>query len=157
MLNNKILKQDGFTLLEVLVSIVLLFIILTSFFTFFSNSLIFSGKNEEELVSFNLASKTLKIIQDKYENTLDQSEYKIMCSNYPTAYPTELISVLNSSTCYYKENEINYYPEVTITKQTSAPYSGLPVLYVINVKIYNTDVPSNRKLLSETFGYIRGK
>lgn len=151
------LKQDGITLIEVLTSIVLLFIILTSLFTFFNNSLVFSEKNEEELVAFNLASKTLEVVEEKYQNTLDQNVILINCSNYPNGYPLELLSGLEPSECYYKENEINYYPEISIMKQTSSSYSGLPILYVIHVKIYNSSIPAEQKLLSETFSYIRGK
>jgi type II secretory pathway pseudopilin PulG len=153
----KRLNQNGITLIEVLTSIILLFIILTSFFTFFNNSLIFSGKNEEELVAFNLASKTLKIVEEKYKNTLDQNVISLNCSNYPGTYPPELISVLEPSACYYKVNDRNYYPEISITKQVSSSYTGLPILYVIHIKISNSPVSTNQKLLSETFGYIRGK
>jgi Tfp pilus assembly protein PilV len=164
------LNQDGVSLVEVLASIVLLFVILTSFFTFFNHSLLFSSKNEEELVAFNLARKTLKIIDLKYNKTLDpatQNQLLINCSNYPTAYPAELIAELETSKCSYNINGVSYYPEITITKKnytentitgTNTPTpTALPVLYIINIKIYHSPDVASRKLLSETFGYMRGK
>jgi prepilin-type N-terminal cleavage/methylation domain-containing protein len=144
------LKQDGFTLLEVLVSVVLLFIVLTSFFSFFSQSLIFSGKNEEDLVAFNLARKTLKIVEGKYNEDISANTL-LNCTNFPTELKNELVS----SQCYYQENQKKYYPEITLKKQTTSEYNELPILYVIHVKIYNSNT-STKKLLSETFGYIRG-
>lgn len=149
------MKQDGFTLIEVLISIVILFIVLTSFFAFFSQSLVFSSKNEEQLVAFNLANKTLKIVEGKYKNNINLNLTLNSCTNFPA----ELAAELDATTCSYKQNQKNYFPEITITKQTSTDYTGtsFPILYIINVKIYNANsTVANRKLLTETFGYIRG-
>ncbi|MHC0037466.1 type IV pilus modification PilV family protein [Pseudoneobacillus sp. C159] len=166
-MNRLKLNQNGVSLIEVLASVVLLFIILTSFFSFFNNSLVFSSKNEEELVAFNLARKTLKIVEAKYNNTLDQTQFLINCSNYPTSYPVELIAELENSKCNYSVNGVSYYPEISLTKKNytentitgvnTLTLTALPVLYIINIKIYNSPLTANRKLLSETFGYIRGK
>jgi prepilin-type N-terminal cleavage/methylation domain-containing protein len=146
-------KQTGFTLIEVLVSIVILSIILTTFFSFFGQSLVFSGKNEEKLVAYNLAGKTLRIVESKYKNTINQS---LLTLDSCTNYPQELKDVLDNSTCSFIQNKKNYFPEIIITKQTFTEFTN-PKLYLINVKIYNANkLNSNRKLLSETFGYIRG-
>jgi prepilin-type N-terminal cleavage/methylation domain-containing protein len=163
MLKHK-LNQDGFTLVEVLVSIVILSIVLTTFFSFFGQSLVFSGKNEEKLVAYNLAEKTMRIVESNYKNKLQPTQTKIVipstnnpCSNYSSGYPPELLEVTNPSTCYYKENQKNYYPYIIIMRQPTD--FTAPSLFVINVKIYNSNILTdpNRKLLSETFGYIRGK
>jgi prepilin-type N-terminal cleavage/methylation domain-containing protein len=147
---NRNKNENGFTLIEVLVSIVILFIILITFFSFFGQSLKFSGKNEEQLVSYNLASKTLRIIENTYKNTnMVDSITLNNCTSL--GYPAALKNVLDSN-CQYKENQMFYIPEVTITKQTFSEFSN-PKVYLISVKIYSAD----RKLLSETFGYIRGK
>jgi prepilin-type N-terminal cleavage/methylation domain-containing protein len=159
---KKHLKQDGLTLIEVLVSIVILSIILTTFFSFFSQSLVFSGKNEEKLVAYNLASKTLRVVEEKYKNTL-QTDLNIISSSVLCTENfsiTEIRTTITStSICYFNENQKNYYPEVLITKELnhSTDFSTSKiVLYKINVKIYDKQT-TPRKLLSETFGYIRGK
>lgn len=163
MINHR-LKQDGFTLVEVLVSIVILSIVLTTFFSFFGQSLVFSGKNEEKLVAYNLAEKTMRIVESNYKNKLLATQTKIEisstnipCSNYSSGFSPELTAVTNPSTCYYRENQKNYYPHIIIMKQPT-DFSA-PTLFVISVKIYNSNnlTDPNRKLLSETFGYIRGK
>jgi prepilin-type N-terminal cleavage/methylation domain-containing protein len=157
-------KQEGFTLVEVLVSIVILSIVLTTFFSFFGQSLVFSGKNEEKLVAYNLAEKTMRIVESNYKNKLQPTQSKIEisststpCSNYSNGFPPELTAVTNPSTCFYKENQKSYYPYIIITKQPTDFTE--PSLFVISVKIYNSInlTDPNRKLLSETFGYIRGK
>jgi prepilin-type N-terminal cleavage/methylation domain-containing protein len=155
---KKHLKQDGLTLIEVLVSIVILSIILTTFFSFFGQSLIFSGKNEEKLVAYNLASKTLKIVEKNFKNKLPstQSAIEIISSaTVCTNQQEELVSPTNLSICYYKENQKSYFPEITITKETTS--FSVPTLFTINIKIYNSAKTNpNRKLLSETFGFMRG-
>jgi prepilin-type N-terminal cleavage/methylation domain-containing protein len=152
-------KQDGFTLIEVIVSIVILSIILTTFFSFFGQSLVFSGKNEEKLVAYNLASKTLKIAEKNFKNVLlpTQTKIEIFSTNIACInQQEELVSPTNLSLCYYKENQKNYYPEIIILKETTT--FSTPTLFTVNVKIFNSvKTDPNRKLLSETFGYIRGK
>jgi prepilin-type N-terminal cleavage/methylation domain-containing protein len=155
---KKHLKQDGLTLIEVLVSIVILSIILTTFFSFFSQSLVFSGKNEEKLIAYNLASKTLKIVEKNFKNKLPATQPAIEIVSSATACTNQLeeqVSPTNLSFCYYKENQKIYYPEITITKETTS--FSVPALFTINIKIYNlAKTEPNRKLLSETFGFMRG-
>jgi prepilin-type N-terminal cleavage/methylation domain-containing protein len=159
---KKHLKQDGLTLIEVLVSIVILSIILTTFFSFFSQSMVFSGKNEEKLVAYNLASKTLRVVEEKYKNTL-QTDLNIISSSVLCTDNFSITEIRTTTTstsiCYFNENQKSYYPEVLITKELnhSTDFSTSKiVLYKINVKIYDKQT-TPRKLLSETFGYIRGK
>lgn len=161
---KKINNQAGFTLIEVLVSIVILSIVLTTFFSFFSQSLIFSGKNEEKLVAYNLASKTLKIVELRYNNKLSSTQSKIeiystndICSSdLTTIAPNLKWDSLSPSMCYYIENQKKYYPEIVITKLETTDFTS-PTLFTINIKVFNSPKSDvNRKLLSETFGYMRG-
>ncbi|OIJ18362.1 hypothetical protein BKP45_12360 [Anaerobacillus alkalidiazotrophicus] len=147
-------SQGGFTLIEVLASLVILSIILVTFFSFFNQALIFSGKNEEKLVAYNLARKTLNIVEEDYAD-LNGIELTISCESYPTNYRDDLKLALYETTCYYKENNRYYFPEITITKQSFDNFTS-PVLYLIHVKIYSSDHLVERELLSETFGYVRG-
>lgn len=57
--------QKGFTLLEVLISIILLFIVLTSFMGFFTQSAMFNKKNEQKLGTLQMAQKYINLIEDK--------------------------------------------------------------------------------------------
>jgi prepilin-type N-terminal cleavage/methylation domain-containing protein len=163
LLKSKI-KQDGFTLIEVLVSIVILGIILTTFISFFNQSLVFSGKNEEKLVAYNLASRTLKIVDNRFKNILPSTQPRIeILSTNISCSPTEEQPALKwdatnpiPSLCYYTENQKKYFPEIIISKQTT-DFSS-PTLFTVNVKIYSAiKTDPKRKLLSETFGYVRGK
>lgn len=136
-------QQNGFTLMEVLVSIVLVTIILTTFFSFFSQTVFVSGKNEDKLVALNLATNTLNIISEKYNN--HPIPTTITCGDFPT----ELVNSLYTNSCFFKKNNKNYYPEVTLSKD-----KDFANLTIIHVKIYNSE-NNNRKLLSETYGYVR--
>lgn len=141
---NLFSRQAGFTLMEVLVSLVLVSIILSAFFGFFGQTLLASTKNEDKLVAFNLATKTLNIIEDKYTN--QSIPTTLSCGNFPS----ELKDSLHPSSCYFKQNNKPYYPEISLTKDRD-----FPNLTIVNVKIYNSYNITNRKLLSETYGYVR--
>nr|WP_187118842.1 hypothetical protein [Bacillus marasmi] len=130
--------------MEVLVSLVLVTIILTTFFSFFSQTVFISDKNEDKLVAFNLASKTLNIIEEQYKK--QPIPTTLYCGNFPI----ELVNALSPSTCFFKQNNKNYYPKITLTKDTD--YLNLTI---VHVQIFDSEDITNRKLLSETYGYIR--
>jgi prepilin-type N-terminal cleavage/methylation domain-containing protein len=58
-------SQKGLTLIEVLVSIVLLSIILTSFLGFFTQSALFTKKNEQKLGTMQVAQKYINLVEEK--------------------------------------------------------------------------------------------
>lgn len=151
-LNNPLKNERGLTLVEVLASIVILMIILVAFFSFFGQALLFSDKNEDKLVAYNLARKTLNVVSENYKPTTDQT---ISCSTYDINYHPQLKAALEPSACYYEVNSKQYYPEISMTRQNFHSFTT-PVLYTVHVKIYSSDNPTDRQLLSETFGYVRG-
>ena len=53
------LNSKGLTLIEILASIVILGIILTTFFSFFSQSMMFSSKVEDKVTATNIAKTIL--------------------------------------------------------------------------------------------------
>lgn len=57
-------SQKGLTLVEVLVSIVLLAVILTSFLSFFTQSALYTKKNEQKLGTMATAQKYINLIED---------------------------------------------------------------------------------------------
>ncbi|WML47371.1 prepilin-type N-terminal cleavage/methylation domain-containing protein [Neobacillus sp. PS3-34] len=63
-------NQNGFTLLEVLLSIVLLGIILTSFAGLFAQSAEFTKRNDQKLTAVQISQKVVNIIE---ENVTKQS------------------------------------------------------------------------------------
>ncbi|WP_404444078.1 type II secretion system GspH family protein [Sutcliffiella horikoshii] len=56
---QRIHKEKGLTLIEILVSIVILGIILTAMLGFFSQTVKYSSQNENKITSINLAEKVL--------------------------------------------------------------------------------------------------
>jgi type II secretory pathway pseudopilin PulG len=56
-------NQHGITLLEILLSIVLLFIILTTFMGFFTQSALFQKNNEDKLAVSNASQKVVSLIE----------------------------------------------------------------------------------------------
>ena len=150
--NNTWKSESGFSLLEILASLVILSFILITFFSFSNQALFFSTKNEDKLVAYNLARKTLNIITENYVGTTQNQV--IACSNFATNYHPKLKEALEPSSCFYKVNNNTFYPEVTITKQTLSFTS--PSLYLVHVKIFDSSDITKRNLLSETFGYVRG-
>ncbi|WP_096153170.1 MULTISPECIES: type IV pilus modification PilV family protein [Bacillus] len=145
-------NESGFSLLEILVSLVILSFVLITFFSFSNQALFFSTKNEDKLVAYNLARKTLNIVTENY--TGSSQNLVISCSNFDTNYHPKLKEALEPSSCFYKVNHKTYYPEIILTKQTLS--FTTPTLYVVHVKIFDSADVTKRTLLSETFGYVRG-
>jgi prepilin-type N-terminal cleavage/methylation domain-containing protein len=126
--------ESGFTLVEVLASIVILGIILTTFFGFFSQSLLFSSKNEEDLQAINLARKTLVVLQQLKKVNLSGDTLLLQATS------KYYIEAKDISRNFSKSQQLE------ITKQSIIP---------VQVRIYQGYPYSEDTLLSETFGYIK--
>lgn len=114
-------KNDGFTLIEVLVSIVILGMLLTSFF----QSFVFSQKttmtNKEKLVAVNIAQNVLEQIKDgTYPEITDKTQ--IAGVTYPKTYNAALTctqsDVAQKTACLKKydktEEQKNYSIQVEV-------------------------------------------
>ncbi|MEH7523899.1 prepilin-type N-terminal cleavage/methylation domain-containing protein, partial [Bacillus sp. JJ1503] len=75
------MNQKGFTLLELLLSILILTIIFISFMTFFSQSAFFIKKNEEKFSAANTAQMVLNILQEREKEKKDKKEFIIFPEN----------------------------------------------------------------------------
>src|ERR1700748_2026904 len=64
---KKYFNTKGLTLIEILASIVILGIILTAFFSFFSQSMMFSSKVEDKFSGVNIAEKVMYDIKSSNE------------------------------------------------------------------------------------------
>jgi prepilin-type N-terminal cleavage/methylation domain-containing protein len=138
--------QQGFTLIEVLLSIILLFIILTSFMGFFTQSALFSKKNEQKLETVQTAQKVINLIEMKLTKEILQNDGIIDLTG----------NVINGSHLLSK-NEIENYIDKTISDDynISAEIKNNPSsenLIQFKVSVSDTLDPVNH---SETYTYIR--
>jgi prepilin-type N-terminal cleavage/methylation domain-containing protein len=137
-LGNKLGNQNGLTLLEVLLSIVILAIVLTSFAGFFSQSAMFVKKNEEKLSTSQTTQKIVNLIE------LNISKSKL-----------QTISNCVDLKCTLNEDDLESLSGQTInsTYTISASFTpGEENLIKAKVEIIDSDDPESS---SETFTYIR--
>jgi prepilin-type N-terminal cleavage/methylation domain-containing protein len=137
-LGNKLGNQNGLTLLEVLLSIVILAIVLTSFAGFFSQSAMFVKKNEEKLSTSQTTQKIVNLIE------LNISKSRL-----------QTISDCADLICTLNEDDLEALSGQTInsTYTISASFTpGEENLIKAKVAIIDSDDPESS---SETFTYIR--
>lgn len=132
-------KSGGYTLIEVLGSIVILSIILISFYSFITQGFIFSAKNEDSLVSSNLANHVLETIQKNYTSST--------CVNSPNIFTDYITFFEDIEDGGIKLNDGIYYINAELF--CDDPSTDLPIL---QVKVY--DSPSKTNIVTESFGYV---
>ncbi|MFJ7727116.1 type II secretion system protein J [Neobacillus sp. NPDC097160] len=138
-------SQQGLTLIEVLVSIVLLAIISTSFMGFFTQSALFTKKNEQKLDTMQTAQKIINMIevdltkQDLLDNSFIDASGNVL--NKPKTLSAANINQLLDDTI-----ATNYNFSAIITNNSSEN--------LIMFKIIVED-PKNKGSKSETYTYIR--
>lgn len=133
-LNN----EKGLTLLEVLLSIVLLVIVLTTFANFFSQSAMFVKKNEEKFSSTQTAQQVINLIEQ--ELTKSELENSSKCQSLSCTLNNEELSILLDSTI-----ESPFFISAIFTNSVEG---------LVQVKVSVTDT-NNTENFSETFTYIR--
>lgn len=139
---KKFFNSNGLTLVELLASIVIIGIIFTSFFSYFSQTMLFSSKVEDKFSGGNIAERILYETEKHYE---DAEEIPLT---------TLTGKGIGLSEDYYLVNNKKYYPIVTIS--CPLPEEQKWGLYRVLVQIYdkNPNGSENASLLSELFGYI---
>ncbi|MEH7300184.1 PulJ/GspJ family protein [Neobacillus drentensis] len=136
-------SQQGLTLVEVLVSIVLLAIILASFISFFTQSALFTKKNDQKLDTMQTAQKVVNLVeieitkQDLIENLIINSSEQVIKTSLTK---TEIEGLINDNI------DPRYDVIVEISKNSSQN--------LIMFKIIVQD-PTNTGNKSETYTYIR--
>jgi prepilin-type N-terminal cleavage/methylation domain-containing protein len=108
-MKRKLHKQNGFTLVELLVSITILMMVLTVFFTFFSNSASYTQKNNEDLQTMNLAKDILEKIKEPkplQENNSKSSPYVIQLMDGKNIKQKLTLSSSKSPSLSKKDNAI---------------------------------------------------
>lgn len=134
----KLDDEKGLTLLEVLLSIVLLVIVLTSFASFFTQSAMFVKKNEDKLSTTQAAQQIVNQIE------VNLSKKDVTTSSECTAFPCKLENnVLSNLIGSPIASSFN------ISAEFADSVEGL-ILVKVSVKDAN-----NPESFSETFTYIR--
>ncbi|MBU8916634.1 prepilin-type N-terminal cleavage/methylation domain-containing protein [Bacillus sp. FJAT-29953] len=147
-------SQKGLTLVEVLVSIVILSIILMTTMSFFPQMGFINKQNEDKTKAVNTAKEILIDWKgsDKVKNFLinkqPESDFLPNTVNENVYY----ISYDFSDSTYYnfKTTRNNYNVNIKI-KKTTAKASDASSIHLIVVQILNT----KGKPMSETYGYIK--
>ncbi|MBU8905054.1 type IV pilus modification PilV family protein [Desertibacillus haloalkaliphilus] len=135
-------SQQGFTLIEVLASIVILTIIITGFMTFFIQAFNFNTKTEDDLQAIHVAQDVLVAIQEN-PSSWDIGTYQSCELKGNGSLHLEDSDPITNE-CHYEGTFI--YPTVTINQTPSEAELGL---YRIHVMVFNQD----DRQLTETYGY----
>lgn len=137
------LDNKGFTLVELLISVVILSIVSLSFFSFFIQANQYSVKNNEKLVAINIARATIEKMQEFQEITGSGSYDYNTCLSF---YQTSLSVAERDALCtrHYKSTvEINSVPttfHVMIIVDTVQTENGQAIgLYPSVVDVYTID------------------
>ena len=120
------IKEEGFTLIEVLVSIAILGIISISVLAFFTQSYDYTKKNESKTVGINVARNVI--------NYFDQLNYDELYSQYHFDKPGDISAFLTADDCksrpsFYTSscsaileptiNNVDYKTEITLSRYTN--------------------------------------
>lgn len=149
-------SQKGLTLIEILASIVILSIVVITFFTFFINSSGYTSISSEKFQTTNLArevSNEFKVnadVKNDLKNVIDQyNNNKSLTSISKNSFPAQYLSqdiIIQSGVLQLYVSKPDYTVLVLVNP---SPESGLSTsLYKLHIEIMK-----NGKLLNETFTY----
>lgn len=153
-------ESHGFTLVEVLTSVVIISIIFISIFHLFTFTTKTANSNKSKLVTTHLAKATIERIKTDHESFFPQEEI----SEIPKTYDRkmcETIETLNCSQYEFIVNDTTYEVEITFSqdeqKEVETDDAFLVInekeLNLINVLVYVYQV-DNEKINSEVEGYV---
>ncbi|MCA1031932.1 type II secretion system GspH family protein [Bacillus timonensis] len=145
---NKLRKnENGFTLIEILASIVILTIILTVFLKFFVQAMTFATKNEEMLEGTNDARQVLSLLQENYRAVDLLKSYGIVDSSYKVKKTT----VTNTTQLKQLLDPWNQTPSAKFENMTIAFSEGDKDLIQADINVFEK---GTTKVLSKTYGFI---
>ncbi|MGG3560463.1 prepilin-type N-terminal cleavage/methylation domain-containing protein [Neobacillus rhizosphaerae] len=142
-MEGRLRSQKGLTLVEILVSIVLLAIILTSFISFFTQSALFTKNNDQKLDTMQTAQKIVNLVeieitkQDLIDNFIINTSEQVIKTPLTK---TEIEGLIDDTI------DPRYDVTVEISKNSSQN--------LIMFKIIVQD-PTSAGNKSETYTYIR--
>ncbi|WP_223702915.1 type IV pilus modification PilV family protein [Sutcliffiella deserti] len=158
--NCKVSDDRGFSLLEVLVSIVILSVIILSFLSFFSQAMFFSVREEDNLIGVNIAERILyNVEKSSIIELLSESTNTYSCENNPLsignaiADEEELKSDPNDpDRLIYIINNKSYYSYVTICQTEEEKKLSL---YRTQIKIFQKfGERDGERMIYETYQYL---
>lgn len=143
-------NEKGLTLVEILASIVILSIVLTSFYGLFIQSAKFNKVNEDSLIASNLANRVREVlITNKFENIFETTgSNNIINIKYRTKFNGEI--ELDSS------NNFVEYPDLSLQlSDTDTSDGGIDKddfeLYSVKIEIIK-----NGEAVATTYCYVEG-
>ena len=138
--------NKGFTLLELLASIVILGIILTGFFSFFPQIMNFSNKNSDVIEARNLVQDCLVKITSSKEYFLLEKKIGLDENRNLQGYFT---NEQQTSLEVYQDGVFASFPEYRLYIVINrAAYN----LFSVHIMVYD----NNNRLLAESFEYLKG-
>lgn len=136
-------SEKGFTLLEVLLSIAILTIVLSTFFQFFSQSMLFSSRNEEKQQATNLVRQLINEIQE------DTQAYKLIENRNSPIQDSETLNVLfNSKIDNFEQMTEQFEITIVCPANTCKRENNLIPIFIKADSNHYDDVSS------ETYGFI---
>jgi prepilin-type N-terminal cleavage/methylation domain-containing protein len=133
--------EKGLTLIEVLISIVILTLIFLSIMNFFPQMSFINKENEDKSKAVNYANELL--IEWKTSVNVKDCVKNNNCTSLPSYYNTDL------NYYYYKTTKGGFDATIKIKKSTdlvSTPVSTR----LIDIQLFN----KRKNMVAETFGYI---
>lgn len=133
-------SSKGFTLIEILVAVVILSIILLTFFGFFSQSALFATKNKQQLTAISLAQE---VIANMKSNSIVFQHNKSF--DQPFTEQEKVILGIDDNH-YFADSKQQFRLKLELKKDKNYP------LYLIHVLIENTD----HSVVAEVYHYLEG-
>ncbi|MER2060024.1 MAG: prepilin-type N-terminal cleavage/methylation domain-containing protein [Niallia sp.] len=147
-------NDKGISLIEILVSIVLLGILITSFLTFFPQVSSFNQKTDERLTSVTIAKSWLVQAQNSestlYKQLINLTENPTATINTGNLPLTNIKRNSDSIELIFKEN--NYFIHLYLFHEEEI-LQGVNTLYKIRIDVFD----KQDKLNSNIYGYITKK
>ncbi|MBT2636345.1 prepilin-type N-terminal cleavage/methylation domain-containing protein [Bacillus sp. ISL-39] len=137
-MGKKLYDQSGITLLEVLLSIVLLVIVLTSFAGFFTQSAMFVKKNEDKISTTQTVQQIVNLIEVKL--TKDTLSTSTECPSLPCTLSEDSLAGL-------LDRSFNSTHKISVSFN-----NGEEGLIRVEVSVQDRNNPDST---SRTFTYIR--
>ncbi|UAL46329.1 prepilin-type N-terminal cleavage/methylation domain-containing protein [Sutcliffiella horikoshii] len=155
-------EEKGFTLLEVLLSIVILSIIILSFLSFFSQALLHSVREEDNLTSMNIADTILySVDKSSIIDLLEENPNR----NFSCLSPLSISSYLSDDLqmqpdasdpekLVFNINNKDYFTYIDICQTASEETLNL---YRLHIRISQPLKNESERFIYDTFHYINRK
>lgn len=149
---NKITNGKGFTLIEILASIVLLTVVISLFLSIFPQMANTNNRNGDNLDAANVGKEILVLVKDTY--TIESSSLQLN-GNIPdfTIADNTPSSILLEG--FYETLRDNFFIEIEVDTLGAFLNSSVKnQLYQVTIRVYQSENSTN--VLTTTHGYIKG-